>query len=149
MEGGGGAAAAGLPPASRRRGLDEAAAPPTASHDGQVVEGGANRAAQWFASLNIRDYFASPAGEVPQHVEAFDKVKDALVDLDRLATRQLDVARRQAATLNSHTTTLETITAGVQGHRDNLDEVSRELAKIGHEGPSRRIPRSICPTIPS
>ena len=86
VDGGGGATAAGLPPASRRRSLEEAAAPPRASHDGQVAAGAANRAAQWFASLDVRTYFAALAGDVPQDVAAFDKVKEAVVDLDRLAT---------------------------------------------------------------
>ena len=58
MEGGkdAGATDSRASPATKRK-VEQRDAPPVAVREGTVVEGAASRAAEWFAALNIRDFF--------------------------------------------------------------------------------------------
>ena len=98
-------------PSSRRHTLGEAQAPPRASRGGGVAEGSASAAARRFEALDVKSCLRPVLGEEPYEImEAFEKVRKAVVDLDRLAERQLEVARRQATTLNTPTSTLSKLT---------------------------------------
>ena len=88
------ATAAGVPPATKRRSVEERDAPPSPSRDGRVAEGAASRAADWFAALNLREYFGGEIGADSKAMAVFDKIRDSLVDLDRSASHHLDTTRR-------------------------------------------------------
>ena len=68
-----------------------------------VPEGASGTAAAWFAGLDVKTFFAGSASAI----EAFEHVRGALVELDQYAGKQLEVARRQATTLNSHTSAID------------------------------------------
>ena len=124
-------AMAAAPPRSLRRTLDEAAAPARASQPGEVPEGSADAAAKWFEALDLKTFFGDPAEVDPKCLNVFEKVRAAVVDLDRRASRQADHARKAATALNSHTEILRTVGIHVTSLGLRSDQFAQDVAAAG------------------
>ena len=65
-----------------------------------VPEGAADSAARWFEQIDLQAYYASKTTNTEREgvvLAALEKAREAVVDLERLATRQLDNTRHALA----------------------------------------------------